>query len=66
MLNGMNPEAVRSGAGNKFASSNRSVVALTAARVTPSDDGAVGSEADTVNLAACDGDEVGIGRNVVA
>ena len=44
----------------------RSVVALTGARVTPSDHGAVGSEGDAVKSAACNGDEVGIRRSVVA
>ena len=44
----------------------RSVVALTLARATPSDHGAIGSESDAVEMPACDGDEVSIRRSVVA
>ena len=44
----------------------RSVVALILSRVTRSDHGAIGSEADAVAKSACDGDEVRIGRSVVA
>ena len=66
----MNPDAVQRGASDGDdvgISINRSVIALTASRSTPSDNGAIGSESDTVvEPSACDSDEVGIRRSVVA
>ena len=44
----------------------RRIVALPVSSVTPSDNGAVGSQSDTVKLSASDGDEVRIRRSIVA